>query len=61
VSEDVETLLQQATVHAMAGGVYFAEVPGLIGVWGHGATEDECLAELKTALETMLESGDGEA
>jgi predicted RNase H-like HicB family nuclease len=59
-AERIENLMAKATVHEMAGGVYFAELPGLFGVWGHGATEEECLEELRVALQSLLDASDGE-
>jgi predicted RNase H-like HicB family nuclease len=62
---DLATLTHWATYvyTAMAQAVYeilpdgegiYAEVPGFQGVWGHGATFDECRAELLSVLEDWI-------
>lgn len=62
---DLATLTHWATYvyTAMAQAVYeilpdgegiYAEIPGFQGVWGHGATFDECRAELLSVLEDWI-------
>ena len=52
--EDIDALIETAEVHSMTGGMFFAEVPGMFGIWGHGKTEEESIEALRVNLETYL-------
>jgi predicted RNase H-like HicB family nuclease len=51
----VYSAMAQATYEVLEDdeGIY-AEIPGFQGVWGHGATFDECRAELLSVLEDWI-------
>ena len=51
---DIDELIASAEVHPMTGGMFFAEVPGMFGIWGHGATEEESLERLRANLEIHI-------
>jgi predicted RNase H-like HicB family nuclease len=51
---DIDELIASAEIHPMTGGMYFAEIPGMFGIWGHGATEEESLDSLRANLETHI-------
>ena len=51
---DIDELIATAEVHPMTGGMYFAEIPGMFGIWGHGSSEEESLERLRVNLETHL-------
>ena len=35
-------------------GTYFGNIPGLLGLWGHGPTEAACRLDLQSALEDWI-------
>lgn len=51
----IYSAMAQATYEILEDdeGIY-AEIPGFQGVWGHGATFDECRAELSGVLEDWI-------
>ena len=51
----IYSAMAQATYEILEDGEgIYAEIPGFQGVWGHGATFDECRAELLSVLEDWI-------
>ncbi len=53
-SEYVAKAMTQALYELIEDGTYFGEIPGFDGVWGNGATLEECRKDLIEALEGWL-------
>jgi predicted RNase H-like HicB family nuclease len=58
-----EQALQQAKYKTLEDGTWFAEINDFEGVWGNGATVEDCRTDLLEALEewVILKLQDGEA
>ena len=54
--EQAAMAMRHARFEHLATGTYYGEIPGFpgTGVWGMGATPDECQAALLLALETTI-------
>jgi len=47
--------VRRASVEPMEDGYFFAEIPGIAGVWADGASESAACRELDAALRAWLE------
>jgi predicted RNase H-like HicB family nuclease len=54
ITEYINAALRKALYKVLEDGSWFAEIPGFEGVWGNGATVEECREELKEVLEEWL-------
>ena len=50
----VEQAMRHAHYEIMENGRYWGEIPNLQGVWGEGATLEECRDTLREVLEDWL-------
>jgi predicted RNase H-like HicB family nuclease len=50
----IDRALQKAEYKQLADGSWFAEIPGLEGVWANGASVEKCRNELSEVLEEWL-------
>ena len=63
LSEFVEKQLKRAKYEILKDRTYYAEVPGLRGVWANAKNLEDCRKELKEVLEgwLLLKLRDGES
>ncbi len=50
----INRALQKAQYKQLADSSWFAEIPGLDGVWGNGASIEDCRNELSEVLEEWV-------
>jgi predicted RNase H-like HicB family nuclease len=50
----IQTAMHRATYKLLEDGTFFAEIPGLQGVWANADTLEACRDELQDALEDWL-------
>ena len=54
LSAYLDKKLRTARYKFLKNGTYFAEIPGVRGVWANGRTIEACRAELRDVLEDWL-------
>lgn len=54
LSEFIEKKLKSARYKLLADRTYFAEIPGLKGVWANAKNLEDCRKELQEVLEDWL-------
>jgi len=54
LTEYIQKVLENAHYKVLEDGTWFAEVPGLQGVWANANTVEECRHELMEVLEEWL-------
>lgn len=54
LTEFIENKLRIAKYKLLKNGSYFAEIPGLPGVWANAKTLEGCRVELRDVLEDWL-------
>ena len=58
LAEYMDTAIGMATYEVLDDdGTYYAEIPGLQGVWANTDTLEECREELREVLEGWIELG----
>ncbi len=54
LNEYVAAALKQAQYKRLEDNTWFAEIPGLAGVWANASTVEECRSELMEVLEEWI-------
>lgn len=54
LTEYISAALRRALYKVIEDGSWFAEIPGLEGVWANGATVEGCREELQEVLEEWI-------
>ena len=54
ITKFVEQKMEQATYKILDDGLYFAEIPGIKGVWASAKKLEDCRKELREVLEDWL-------
>jgi len=53
--EYLRAAMRKAQFERMENGEWFASIPGFVGLWAIGATEDEARRELETTLPEWID------
>lgn len=63
LTEFIVKQLKRAQYKLLKDGTYFAEIPGLKGVWANAKNLEDCREELRSALEdwVLFKLKDGDA
>lgn len=57
LTEYIQAAMREAHYELMENGRFFGSIPSCKGVWGEGATLEECREELRGALESWIAVG----
>ncbi len=50
----LDAAMKRATYKRLVDGTWFGEIPGFLGLWASGESDESCRAELRSTLEDWL-------
>jgi hypothetical protein len=57
ITEYINAAMKRGYAEPIGDGTYFAEIPGVVGVWGNAPTAEGSLTDLRSALESWIAFG----